>query len=665
MEKNKNSFHSNIFFLVPLYLTIVWGAGSFISAFFINYKYIGNGFVIFSSLCKIAMSFLIFVLGRRFFFSEKKNNSAAFYKKFCSFVGYGIVITYVFYSFPRIVAEFYEQENNQLYILIDFITVLLLTSLPTVLYIFLRTTKTKQAIGWYSQKDFEYELKMKKDKAFKKKEVARLKKERNFFQNLWYDWIDIILQAVLIVMLINQFLFQMYVIPSESMVPTFLKGDMVVVDKFIYGSQIPLTKWKIPSFFTPKTGDVVVYLNPETYDKESDVYFKNVFARIFQPFLYRLSFTKIDIDKKENGDPKERFIVKRMIAGKGEKICILNNEVYKKRENQKWEKMSAISKEYGCVDLYYEDNAGMDAQKMTKEIRMLLNEANECFSKKMVDKADLTTNLKREKNILLSYLSSEGDLSIFKNKIFDFLSKNKLYFEQLKNSVIIPFFINSEKAYYQLTENDYKENEAKLKHGLENYDFIAVYRVLANVYEELKNISTVSDSAIRDEVFYSDDESPYTNYMKSLNVIHKTEVLALLNAFLKIGKVDIQSVDENNLKVLKYLSIYIDGFEMVSRSTSWDTPEFYSFFELSQFPDYPADNFFGKDEYFLLGDNRYNSLDCRFGVGQNTFYLDSDDNGLFAKKVKLSWDAHTINENFILGKARVTYFPFNRMGIIK
>lgn len=662
----KNIFHSNIFFLAPLCLTIAWGAGSFISAFFIDYKYIGNGFVIFSSLCKLAMSFLIFTLGKFFFFHEKKSDSAAFYKKFRSFVGYGIVITYVFYSFPRIVTEFYEQRDDKLYILIDFIVILFLTLLPTVLYIFLRTTKTKQATGWYSQKDFEYELKIKKDKIFKKKELSKLKKERNFFQNLWYDWIDVILQAVLIVMLINQFLFQMYVIPSESMVPTFLKGDMVVVDKFIYGSQIPLTKWKIPSFFLPKTGDVVVYLNPETYNKESDVYFKNVFARIFQPFLYRLSFTKIDIDKKENGDPKERFIVKRMIAGNGEKICILNNEVYKKRVNQKWEKMSATDKEYGHVNLYYEDNIGMDAQKMTKEIRMMLDEANDSFLKKMGNMPDLIKKLKEEKSVFLSYLTTENSLSILKNNLFDFLTENKSHFEQAKNSIIIPFFINSEKTYYQLSSDDYKGNETKLKYGLEAYyDFVAFYRVLANVHEELGNIDNISDSAIQDDVFHSDDESPYTNYMKSLNAIYKIEVLTLLNTFLKTGKIDIQVVDKNNLNMLKHLSIYIDGFEMVSRSTSWNTPEFYSFFELSQFPDYPADKFFDKGEYFLLGDNRYNSLDCRFGGEQKTFYLDSEDNGLFAKKIALSWNAHTINENFILGKARITYFPFNRIGIIR
>ena len=668
MEKNQdNNFKfSNIFFLVPLCLMLAWGAGSFFSAFIINYKYITNGFVIFSFICKLAMSFLIFYFVKNLFFSDKeKKKSISAYKRFCSFVGYGIVITYVFYSFPRIVAEYYERENNLFYITVDFFIVLFLTALPVILYVFLKNNKTKMVLGGYSEKDIEYELKIKRDKEFKKKENLKLKKERNFFQNLWYDWLDIILQAVLIVMLINQFLFQMYVIPSESMVPTFLKGDMVVVDKLIYGSQIPLTQWKIPSFFSPKVGDVVVYLNPETYDKKSDVYFKNIFARIFQPFLYRLSFTKIDIDKKDNGDPKERFIVKRMIAGSGEKICILNNDVYKKKKDTSWEKMSVSSKEYGSVNLYYEDNAGMDAQKMTKEIRLLLNEAQECFSSKMKNEASLIQELKNKKKYFLSYLINENKLQNFIAGLSDYLLENRAYFEQVKNSVIIPFFINSEKAYYQLSESDYRDNEIKLNKGLSEYDFVAVYRALANVYEELKKIETVSDMVLRDDVVHLSDESPYTAYMKSLNVIYKIEILTLLNTFLEKNEINYQIINEQNRKTLKFLSIYIDGFEMVSRSASWENPEFYSFFELSQLADYPSEGYMDKDEYFLLGDNRYNSLDCRFGTEQKIFNLDSEDNGLFTKKVKLSWNAHTINENFILGKARVTYFPFNRMGIIK
>ncbi len=666
MEKVQNNklLFSNIFFLVPLCLSMAWGAGSFFSLFLINYKYIGNGFVLFSSLCKLIMTVAIFYFSKSFFFNEKKEKTVKEYKKFTSFVGYGIVITYVFYSFPRIVVEFYERENNQIYILIDFLVILFLTVLPLVLYIFLRTNKTKQISGFYTQKDFEYELKIKKDKIFKKTESIKLKKERNFLQNLWYDWVDIILQAVLIVMLINQFLFQMYVIPSESMVPTFLKGDMVVVDKLIYGSQIPLTQWKLSSPCSAKIGDVVVYLNPETYNKESDVYFKNIFARIFQPFLYRLSFTRIDIDKKENGDPKERFIVKRLIAENGEKICILNDEVYKKKENQNWEKMSVSAKEYGNVDLYYENNIGMDAQKMTPEIRSLLNMAQESFSDKMSNKSVLLEKLKNEKTVFLAHLNNDDKLLDLTNKLYEYLQENRAYFEQVKNSIIIPFFINSEKAYYQLSEVDYGENEKKLKAGLAELGFVAVYRVLANIYEELRSIN-ISQLIINDGISSKGDDSPYTGYMKVLNAIYKSEVLILLNTFLKNEEINFKIIDKDNLEMLKFLSIYIDGFEMVSRLPSWTNPEFYSFFELRNFADYPEKGFIPKDEYFLLGDNRYNSLDCRFGNKSKVFSLDSDDNGLFVKKVNLSWDAHTINEDFILGKARVTYFPFNRMRIIK
>lgn len=665
MEKNQdNNFrYSNIFYLVPLCLMITWGAGSLISAFLVNYKYFGNGFVIFSSLCKIVMSLLVFYFLRKVFFTKEK--SVAKYKRFCSFVGYGIVVTYVFYSFPRIVVEYYEYENNQLYVFIDFIVVLFLTILPIVLYVFLKTNKSKLILGGYSQIDFEYELKIKRDKVFKKKENIRLKKERNFLQNIWYDWIDIILQAVLIVMLINQFLFQMYVIPSESMVPTFLKGDMVVVDKLVYGSQIPLTQWKIPSFFKPKIGDVVVYLNPETYNKDSDVYFKNIFARIFQPFLYRLSFTKIDIDKKDNGAPKERFIVKRMIGGEGEKICILNNEVYKKKENQNWEKMSFSAKEYGKIDLYYEDNPGMDAQKMTKEIRSLLNEIQKKVSQDMENESILVEKIKNEKKVFLSYFNNEKKMLLFIKKLSDYLSENRGYFEEVKNSVIIPFFINSEKDYYQLSKDDYRNNEMKLADGLVKYGFVAVYRTLANVLEEFEKIDDVSKLIIKDDISHLSEESPYVSYMKALNLIYKTEVLVLLNTFLYNDIIDFNLIDSENLNLLKLLSIYIDGFEMVSRTVSWNNPNFYSFFELSNMSDYPSVGFIPDNEYFLLGDNRYNSLDCRFGNEYKIFYLDQEDNGLFSKKVKLSWNAHTINENFILGKARVTYFPFNRMRIIK
>ena len=47
------------------------------------------------------------------------------------------------------------------------------------------------------------------------------------------DWAEAIGSAILIVLVINQFLLQAYRIPSESMVPTLLVGDRIFVNKLI------------------------------------------------------------------------------------------------------------------------------------------------------------------------------------------------------------------------------------------------------------------------------------------------------------------------------------------------------------------------------------------------------------------------------------------------
>ena len=52
------------------------------------------------------------------------------------------------------------------------------------------------------------------------------------------DWAEAIGSAILIVLVINQFLLQAYRIPSESMVPTLLVGDRIFVNKVIYLSLI-------------------------------------------------------------------------------------------------------------------------------------------------------------------------------------------------------------------------------------------------------------------------------------------------------------------------------------------------------------------------------------------------------------------------------------------
>ena len=51
------------------------------------------------------------------------------------------------------------------------------------------------------------------------------------------DWIDAIASAVVIVLVINQYLLQAYQIPSPSMEPSLLVSDRIFVNKIVYGPE--------------------------------------------------------------------------------------------------------------------------------------------------------------------------------------------------------------------------------------------------------------------------------------------------------------------------------------------------------------------------------------------------------------------------------------------
>jgi signal peptidase I len=66
--------------------------------------------------------------------------------------------------------------------------------------------------------------------------------------------------AVLLVL--RSFLFEPYRIPSDSMMPTLLDGDFIVVNKFAYGLRLPVTHQKFVGIGEPERGDVVVFRYP-------------------------------------------------------------------------------------------------------------------------------------------------------------------------------------------------------------------------------------------------------------------------------------------------------------------------------------------------------------------------------------------------------------------
>ena len=87
-------------------------------------------------------------------------------------------------------------------------------------------------------------------------------KETLLMQPWWLDWTAGLFPVILIVFLLRSFLFEPFKIPSGSMIPTLLVGDLILVNKFHYGVRLPVINKKIIDNNDPKRGDVMVFRYP-------------------------------------------------------------------------------------------------------------------------------------------------------------------------------------------------------------------------------------------------------------------------------------------------------------------------------------------------------------------------------------------------------------------
>ena len=98
-------------------------------------------------------------------------------------------------------------------------------------------------------------------------------RERLLMQPWWLDWTAGLFPVILVVFLLRSFLFEPFKIPSGSMIPTLLVGDLILVNKFHYGVRLPVINKKIIDNNPVQRGDVMVFRYP--VDKRQD-YIKRV-----------------------------------------------------------------------------------------------------------------------------------------------------------------------------------------------------------------------------------------------------------------------------------------------------------------------------------------------------------------------------------------------------
>ncbi len=109
---------------------------------------------------------------------------------------------------------------------------------------------------------------------------------KKFFVEI-LDWVNTALGALMIAFLVMYFVFQAFKIPSESMLNTMRIGDHLFVNKFVFGTRLPVLSTnqtgsgvkignkyfnvKMKRFFVkkePKRGEMIVFAFPEDTSKD-------------------------------------------------------------------------------------------------------------------------------------------------------------------------------------------------------------------------------------------------------------------------------------------------------------------------------------------------------------------------------------------------------------
>ena len=79
---------------------------------------------------------------------------------------------------------------------------------------------------------------------------------------LFLEWAKSFTIAIVLFLFVRTFLVEAFKIPSGSMEKTLLVGDFLLVNKMVYGAEIPFTGKHLPGIRHPQRGDVIVFQWP-------------------------------------------------------------------------------------------------------------------------------------------------------------------------------------------------------------------------------------------------------------------------------------------------------------------------------------------------------------------------------------------------------------------
>lgn len=76
------------------------------------------------------------------------------------------------------------------------------------------------------------------------------------------EWLKSVVIALALFLVMRSTLIEAYKIASGSMEGTLFAGDFLIVNKLVYGAELPFVEARIPGFRAPSRGDVIIFQAP-------------------------------------------------------------------------------------------------------------------------------------------------------------------------------------------------------------------------------------------------------------------------------------------------------------------------------------------------------------------------------------------------------------------
>jgi signal peptidase I len=428
------------------------------------------------------------------------------------------------------------------------------------------------------------------------------------------DWVDALVQAVFMILLIQIFILQLYVIPSESMVPQFLIKDRVFVFKTASGPKFPLSDIGVPCMRNYKRGDVIVFRNPHySMDRKSEV------TTVTSQLVYMLTFTTVNLNRDEKGEPKADPLVKRITGVPGEQLVMQDGTLYVRTKNTAAFEPVPLDNKFAAWNL----NAvkpvvrqGIKSFPLSQEQYELMLECEKDRRElNIADAAAQCRSISTQFETFAQPKSRQGKMSADGVSLFeyDLFSGHDTFARKLLSA-------DGGAVWFASFMTDWTR-QIPVEGSLAGGDIYRDANYRLNIMVKL----CLGQMLLRDaQLIASGTPSAQWNADKQLYTL-MTQA-EMLNMYVMI-------LDQRNMPV----------FPADSEDGS---------------PRYIPENC-----YFMMGDNRFNSLDMRHSYEEKLVSLTPLD--AYSVMYYSNMQPQFVNRKYILGTAVFCFWPIGRVGIIK